>query len=1028
MRPRQINLYIFQTLFKWLRRIPLSARTVLLVAIYVLAGLGLEEIATGFETGENITLWDPSAGLHFVLLLGFGLRYTPELLLIPLLDMLVVRPLGIPPFYALFSALAIVLSYSVASALLLHKLHIDPRLRRFRDVYRFAVVILVASLVESLLYITVLAQASSISWSEWGMQVLSEWAGDATGIAVVAPSLLLLLRVAPWAESQIALDRSAPPINLSWPKGQEVLELSTEITALAIAIWFAYGFPSATTLEYSYFVFVPLIWIAVRHGFERAVLAVLLTNVGVTLLVCLQSNVNDALALQFCLLTASYTGLLLGAVVSERNWVEGSLRESEQQYQNLYDSAPDVYFAIAADGTVGSINQVGADFLGYRKEELIGQPIWIVVDQADRQRVQQWLTRIFSEKLATSEIELRKVHKDGSVLWLRERSRLLFDEDGKPTGLHMICRDITEYKRAEETLRQTQQNYKELVDSIDGVVWEADAQTFQSLFVSQQAERLLGYPVECWLEEPTFWEDHLHVDDRKWAVGYCKELTAEKRDHEFEYRMIAADGRTVWLRDLVTVVVENDQPVKLRGVKVDVTAHKQAEEQLLHNAFHDTLTGLPNRALFMDRLGHALEHSKRHQDYLFAVLFLDLDRFKVINDSLGHSLGDQMLIVIASRLKEYLRSMDTAARLGGDEFTILLEDISDMSDAIRVAERIQEQLTSPFKLDGQEVFTTASIGIVFSATGYHQPEDLLRDADIAMYRAKTLGKARYEIFNSDMRDRAITRLQLETELRRAIEYQEFRVHYQPIVSLKTGKVIGFEALVRWQHPDRGLLYPAEFLSIAEETGLSISVDQWVLREACRQTQEWQARFPHGVVGNFSEAVQPLTVSVNLGSLQFRQPELLQHINRVLQETNLAATGLKLEITENAIMGNDESATVMLWQLKELGIQLSIDDFGTGYSSLGRLHRFPINMLKIDRCFINQIGKTPFGNGKNLEIIETIVTLAQKLGVDVTAEGIETAEQLARLRELNCNYGQGYFFSRPLDTEAAEALMMTRPQW
>jgi diguanylate cyclase (GGDEF)-like protein/PAS domain S-box-containing protein len=871
---------------------------VLLVTIYVLAGLGLEQVATVFESAAQISPWNPSSGLHFVLLLGFGLRYTPELLLIPLLNMFVVNPLGIAPFYVVVCALWVMLGYSVACALLLHKFHIDPRLHRFRDVFWFATVTLVAPLFVSGLFVATLAQAGSIPWSEWEVQMLRDWAGEATGIAMLAPPLLLLLRAAPWARSHITLEKSAPPVNIGWPKGQEVLECSVEVIALAAAIWLAYGIPTATSLEYSYFVFVPLIWIAVRHGFERAVLAVLSINIGVTLLVHVQSGVNNTLALQFCLLMASYTGLLLGAVVTERKWVEASLRESEQQYQNLYDRAPDAYSSIAADGTIRSINQVGADFLGYRKEELIGQPIWITIHEADRQWSQQWLTSIFREKIATSEMELCKVRKDQSTVWVLERSQLLFDQDGTPTELHVICRDITE--------------------------------------------------------------------------------------------------------------------------------RKQAEEQLLHNAFHDALTGLPNRTLFMDRLGRALEHSKRHDDYLFAVLFLDLDRFKVINDSLGHSLGDQLLIAIAGRLASYLRSMDTAARLGGDEFTLLLEDISDMSDAIRVAERIQEQLTSPLNLDGQEVFTTASIGIVFSATGYNQSEDLLRDADIAMYRAKALGKARYEIFNPDMRDRAIARLQLETELRRAIEHQEFRIHYQPIVSLATGRVVGFEALVRWQHPDRGLLYPADFMPIAEETSLSISVDQWVLREACRQIQQWQERFPPEleVDRDPSEVTRPLTISVNLGSAQFRQSELLQHINEVLQETNLDATSLKLEITENIILENDESATTMLSQLRELGIQLSIDDFGTGYSSLGRLHRFPIDMLKIDRSFVSKIGV----NGRNFEITETIMTLAQKLGVDVTAEGIETAEQLAQLRELNCDYGQGYFFSRPLDNEAAEALITARPQW
>ncbi|PSB43856.1 hypothetical protein C7B80_22685 [Cyanosarcina cf. burmensis CCALA 770] len=901
MRIGRNNWHIFPRLFRWLRHLPSSLRTLLLVAVYVLAGLGLEELASVFDTAAAISPWDPSAGLHFVLLLGFGLRYTPELLLIPLLHMLVVSPLNIAPLYVLLCAIWIMLGYSLASALLLHKLHIDPYLRRFRDVFRFTIVTFITSLVVSGLYVTTLAAAGSLSWSQWTVQVIREWAGEATGIAMLAPPLLLLLRLASEAKWQDTQERPTQQIGSGRLRSQVVLDYSIDLTALIFAIWLGYGFPPGLSLEYSYFVFLPLIWIAVRHGFERAVLAVLIINIGVTLLVYIRSG-NNTLALQFCLMTVSYTGLLVGAAVTERQRVEASLRESQQQYQNLYDSAPDSYASIAVNGIIRSINQIGADFLGYRKQELIGRPIWLTIYQPDWQLAQQWLDRVLRERLVTSENELRKIRKDGSVVWVRERSQLLFDQDGTPTELHVICRDITE--------------------------------------------------------------------------------------------------------------------------------SKHAEEQLLHNAFHDALTGLPNRALFMNRLERAVEYSKRDEDYLFAVLFLDLDRFKVINDSLGHTLGDEFLIAIARRIEACIRPIDTAARLGGDEFTILLEGIDDISDTIQVAERIQAQLTLPFNLGGQEVFTTASIGIVLRTTSNNHPEDLLRDADIAMYRAKSLGKARYEIFNPEMRNRAIARLQMETELRRAIERQEFRIHYQPIVSLQTGRIVGFEALIRWQHPNRGLVYPTEFMSIAEEIGLGLALDRWVLREACHQLQQWQEQFlsspadEESAASDSSRAIQSLTINVNLGTPQFGQAELLQHIDRVLQETHLDASSLQLEITENAIMQNDEAASVMLSQLGAMGIRLLVDDFGTGYSSLGRLHRFAIDMLKIDRSFVSNIGTSAV----SLEITETIVTLAQKLDVDVTAEGVETAEQLARLRELNCGYGQGYFFSMPLEASAAEALIVTNPRW
>ncbi len=462
------------------------------------------------------------------------------------------------------------------------------------------------------------------------------------------------------------------------------------------------------------------------------------------------------------------------------------------------------------------------------------------------------------------------------------------------------------------------------------------------------------------------------------------------------------------------VVTQLELRCNLRILEQSISRRKQSEELLRHNAFHDGLTNLPNRALFMDRLGHALKLTKRHNDYLFAVLFLDLDRFKVINDSLGHMVGDQLLVAIARCLERCLRPEDTVARLGGDEFAILLNNIKDISDVILVAERIQEQLKLPFNLSGQEVFASTSVGIALNTTDYKQPEDLLRDADTAMYRAKARGKARYEVFNTAMHDHVVTLLQLENSLRWAVERQELRIHYQPIVLLKTGRITGFEALVRWQHPQRGLVLPEEFISVAEETGAIIPIGYWVLREACRQMHKWQLQFPE----------DSLTISVNLSSKQFLQPDLIDQISQILQETGLDARSLKLEITESVIMENTESATAMLLQLSNLGVELHLDDFGTGYSSLNYLHRFPVNVLKIDRSFISKMDVT----GKNLEIVRAIITLAHNLSINVTAEGLETAEQLAQLRALQCKHGQGYFFNKPADQEAAGALITKSLQW
>ncbi|HYX14163.1 MAG TPA: EAL domain-containing protein [Nostoc sp.] len=518
----------------------------------------------------------------------------------------------------------------------------------------------------------------------------------------------------------------------------------------------------------------------------------------------------------------------------------------------------------------------------------------------------------------------------------------------------------------------------------------------------------IGVITSHWITQPILC---LSIASKEIANGKLNQTVAVEGINEIRVLAQAHNQMATQLQDSFAGLLEVN-----RQLEAEIKERKQVEEQLRHNAFHDALTGLPNRAFFMERLKHTLQRAKRQKNYLFAVLFLDLDRFKVINDSLGHLKGDQFLIAIANRLEVCIRSTDIAARLGGDEFTILLDELQNLSDAIKVVERIQQELTLPLELDGQEVFTTASIGITLSSTvDYDQPENLLRDADTAMYQAKALGKARYELFNQEMYTKALVRLQLENDLRRASERHEFQLYYQPIVSLANGRLSGFEALLRWNHPERGLISPTDFIPLVEESGMIIEVGYWALHEACRQMRSWQ-------MSHRTNSLEK--ISVNLSVKQFSQPDLIKQIAEILHSTGLDAGSLMLEITESAIMENGDEANAALSELRKMGIKLSIDDFGTGYSSLSRLHNFPISVLKIDRSFVSPID----ANGKNLEIIETIITLAHKLGMDVTAEGVETKEQLAFLRKLNCEYGQGYFFSRPLDNTAAVALIVTNPQW
>jgi diguanylate cyclase (GGDEF)-like protein/PAS domain S-box-containing protein len=570
------------------------------------------------------------------------------------------------------------------------------------------------------------------------------------------------------------------------------------------------------------------------------------------------------------------------------------------------------------------------------------------------------------------------------------------------------------HKRAQEGLRESEERYALAARGANDGLWDWNVPA-NAVYFSPRWKSMLGYQESEIGDKPEEWFDRIHDADRQ---RVNEEVAAHQKglvpQFESEHRVLHKDGSFRWMlcRGLA---VQNGSGKTLRmvGWQTDITEGKVS----------DPLTGLPNRLLFTDRVGRLIKHAKRRKDYSFAVLFLDLDGFKMINDSLGHLVGDQLLVGVATRLEKCLRATDTVARLGegfvvarmgGDEFTVLLDDLKDPGDAKQAAERLMKSVTAPFMLGGREVFTSLSIGIALSNPSYEQAEDILRDADTAMYRAKSRGKARYEIFDADMRASVVARLQLEMDLRRALEHEEFHNVYQPIVSLAAGQIVGFEALLRWQHPTRGQLGPEEFIVVAEETGLIRDLGWWNLREACRQMTEWRADY---------NAYSELTMSVNLSPKQFLQANLVEDIGSLLRELKLPPQSLKLELTESTVMGDPSAAVEMLQQIKSLGISLAIDDFGTGYSSLSYLHRFPLDTLKIDRSFISSIG-----NGQDTEIARTILPMALNLHLDVVAEGVETIEQLVLLKKLQCKYGQGYYFSKPLSAEEAGLLLAEQPTW
>lgn len=692
--------------------------------------------------------------------------------------------------------------------------------------------------------------------------------------------------------------------------------------------------------------------------------------------------------------------------VTERARAEAALRESEDRYRRLFEESPHAIYLTEHDGGFLDANPAALRLFEVEHDELLDLN---AADFYAEQHARKAFQKAIARRGGTVEgYPVRLRSRKGRIMDCLLTTTASRDESGAITGYQGIIEDVTERMAATRALADRERLFRSLIENASDTITVVDAQGVIS-YESPSLSRVLGYEPEELVGQSIF--GYVHERDQPRALAQLDlllrrpELTAR-----LEVDFLHKDGS--W-RTLEAVARNLLDDAAVHGIVInarDVTDRKQAEAQLLHDAFHDRVTQLPNRALFLDRLNHRLQRSRRGDASPFTVLFLDLDRFKVINDSLGHPVGDQLLVELARRLRATLRPGDTVARFGGDEFTLLLEG-ADLAEARVVADRIHADLRRPFQLGNHEVFTTVSIGVAGHHSPYQQAEEMLRDADLAMYRAKDRGRSRSELFDTTLHMEALTRLQVETDLRRALDRGEFELFYQPIVRLEDGVVQGFEALVRWWHPIRGLLLPAAFLPIAEDTGLVVPMGSWVLAQVCRQLRTWEEA--HG-----PDVLVP--VRVNVSAHQLAREDFVAGVRGTLTEAGVSPGLVHLELTESAMMENAEATVAKLTALKELGVGLAIDDFGTGYSSLAYLHRFPTDSVKIDRSFVKGLGRTA---GSDLGIVRTIVDLARDLGMEVVAEGIETRAQVDLLRSAGCGTGQGFLFARPLPApQAAQAYL------
>jgi len=706
----------------------------------------------------------------------------------------------------------------------------------------------------------------------------------------------------------------------------------------------------------------------------------------------------------------------------KRQRVQELLKESRERYRLLAENSTDMISTQTPDGIYRYVSPACKSLLGYEIDELIGRAVSEFIHPQDLKEFEVTI-RGLSDHLSVSLTIYRVRRRDGNYIWLETANRLVCDPNtGRGIEIVSVSRDVTERVQAEEALRESEERYALVATSASDGLWDWNLET-NRIYYSSRWKVMLGNEDDEIDDSPTEWFSRIHPEDWEFfQMDMLSYLEGQSSALRHEYRILHRDGTYRWvLTQGRAARDENQQAYRIAGSQTDITQRKLTEAQLMHRAFHDTLTGLPNRTLFRERLERAIEQMAEDRACQFAVLFLDLDRFKIINDSLGHTAGDQLLVAIARRLEIDLRAQDVVARLGGDEFAILLNGIRGADEAMGIVDRLQTELSRPFVLAEHRLMTTTSIGIAMGSINYEWPEDILRDADMAMYQAKVKGRARHQIFNLDMRTQLEQTWQLESELRYAIEREQFQLYYQPIVSLADGRIMAVEALLRWEHPQHGFIDPDEFIPLAEEIGITSSIGGWVLQTACAQMAKWQA------AGN-----ELLRLSVNVSPFQLQQPPdtdlssakpskalLPQLVKTVLVETGLSPRSLELEITESIVMLNQEYSLEILKALSEMGIQIAVDDFGVG-SALDFLRYFPIDTLKIDQSFVREITGEP----KDQVFITAIIAMAHSLKLRVVAEGVETEAQLALLQGQNCDECQGYLFSPPLSVADSTKLLET----